>query len=397
MSKDGTKVAFYSQSSDLVPDGNNGAYHVYVKNLVTGELRLVDRTSAGTPADTNGSGSATVNMGLDFSPDGNWLAFCSPASNLAAGAPVVASYSLYRVNLVTGALNWLAPGCRNPRFSPDGLKIAWTTAYNWLAFDQDSSDDDVYAGFLPPDTSTWLNPVAMVSSNSSGLGPDDTGPNSADNAAWSPDSTRIAFAASIKNLVPGDTNVADDIFVKTMGVDLNSDGIERISVSAAPAEANAGSDHPSWSPDGSSVAFDSAADNLVIGALHPWSDIFVKNVGTGAVSLVSVDAQGASNFLRARQPRWSPDGTRIAFSAANVDYNGFDYGSQIYVKNLVSGWRQAVSATASGVVGNSASTLWATGSVWSPDSNRVIFQSNATNFVADNNAWQQDVFEKTLG
>ena len=77
-------------------------------------------------------------------------------------------------------------------------------------------------------------------------------------AAISADGNYVAYRSSSTNLVPGDSNGSDDIFVtnRLTGV------TERISVTSAGVEANSTSDYPSISADGRYVAFASGANNL---------------------------------------------------------------------------------------------------------------------------------------
>ena len=64
-----------------------------------------------------------INMGLSFSPQGDWLLFCSAATNLEAD-PVPGLEDLFGKNLNTGAVEWFGFGCGWPTWSPDGTKIA---------------------------------------------------------------------------------------------------------------------------------------------------------------------------------------------------------------------------------------------------------------------------------
>lgn len=70
---------------------------------------------------------------------------------------------------------------------------------------------------------------------------------------------------------------------------------------------------PSWSPDGTKIAFERLNNGV--------RSVFVMNSdGTGVEPLAGVTT---SNF----DPRWSPDGTKIVFAAGKA--NG-----GIYVENL---------------------------------------------------------------
>jgi serralysin len=78
----------------------------------------------------------------------------------------------------------------------------------------------------------------------------------------SADGRFVAFESNASNLVPGDTNNKDDIFVR----DVLTNTTTRVSVNSAGNQGNSGfSLFPSISADGRFVAFDSNASNLVPG------------------------------------------------------------------------------------------------------------------------------------
>ena len=81
----------------------------------------------------------------------------------------------------------------------------------------------------------------------------------------------MAFHSNASNLVPGDTNGISDIFV----YDRQTDTIQRVSVAADGTQGNGNSMCPSISADGRYVAFDSDASNLVPGDTNGVNDVFV--------------------------------------------------------------------------------------------------------------------------
>jgi len=104
---------------------------------------------------------------------------------------------------------------------------------------------------------------------------------------------------------------------------------------------------PSWSADGSKIAFTSNADGD--------NEIYVMNAGgTGRVQLTSGDAND-------QLPSWSPDGTRIAFASTRSGQN------RIYVLNA--NGSNVVALTTR--VGDGDDNLPA----WSPDGAKIVFTS----------------------
>jgi archaellum component FlaF (FlaF/FlaG flagellin family) len=158
-------------------------------------------------------------------------------------------------------------------------------------------------------------------------------------SAISGDGNVVAFSSEATNLVPGDTQplTVTDVFVHTVSTGVT----QRVSVSPTGEQANGASEGPdsslrggkffgpSISADGTLVAFNSIASNLVPGdtntckdsgagldfTLYPGEcpDIFVRNLVTGTTTRVSVDSNGAQSNDASSDPAISGDGSTVAF------------------------------------------------------------------------------------
>ncbi len=130
------------------------------------------------------------------------------------------------------------------------------------------------------------------------------------NASVSADGRYVAFDSNASNLVYGDTNGVSDVFVK----DMRTGAISRASTDASGNQANSWGYNPSISADGNYVTFYSEASNLVAGDTNASSDIFIKNVQTGGIWLASTDASGNQANSNSENPS----------IPANSSYVGFD-------------------------------------------------------------------------
>lgn len=127
-----------------------------------------------------------------------------------------------------------------------------------------------------------------------------------------------------------------------------------------------GDDTPAWSPDGLRIAFRRDLPNDVIsGYIHVMSAD-----GSGVTQLTS-DIPGAG-------PAWSGDGTRIAFNAH------LDSGSQIYLMN------------ADGSAPGPFPLAHGLGPAWSPDSEEILYISNAHAFGFTNEIWSHRVTDEPV-
>src|SRR3990172_5886825 len=165
--------------------------------------------------------------------------------------------------------------------------------------------------------------------------------------AISADGTIVAFRASASNLVPSDTNGADDVFVR----DRQAGATERVSVSSAGGQGSGGHSYePSVSDDGRYVAFRSHATNLVAGDTNGTDDVFVRDRQTGVTVRVSVDSSGVQGNGGSYEPSVSGDGRYVAFrSVASNLVPGDDNAVQdIFVHDRQTGATERVSVTSAG-------------------------------------------------
>jgi len=87
----------------------------------------------------------------------------------------------------------------------------------------------------------------------------------------SSDGRFVAFSSDATNLVPGDTNGVQDVFVR----DLLTGTTQRVSVDSSGGEADAACDKAAISGDGRCVALGTSATNLVANDTNGFSDVFV--------------------------------------------------------------------------------------------------------------------------
>jgi hypothetical protein len=334
---------------------------------------------------TASDGSAQATGGVAFeapalSADGTKALFSSSAANLVAG-DTNNTYDVFMKDLVTGVTTRLSTSAtggqasgesRNASFSPDGTKIIFYS----LANDLVAGDTNTYDVFVK---TIATGAIERVSRSSDGI----TINTQALDGIFSADGTKVAFQTS------------SGVFVRDLGTGI----LTKVSTNASGTAGNGSSyGQPAFSPDGTKILFNSSATNLVASDTNGQNDVFIKDLQTGAVTLVSVATGGAQGNGYSGFAAWSPDGTKVVFASNASNFaSDANITRDVFVRDLIANTTTLVSVAADGSIANGSSQS-SSGSrpVFSPDGSIVYFDSFASNLVAGDTNFVSDIFAKNL-
>ena len=203
----------------------------------------------------------------------------------------------------------------------------------------------------------------------------------------------VVFSSLATNLVPNDTNGVRDVFVK----DLVTDSTVRISMRSDGSQSVLDNEFEgmptSISADGRYVAF-LTFERLLPPDNNIHNDIYVKDMLTGALDLVSTAGDESIANFRNHQPFISANGRYVVFAsqASNFVPEDTDIGTDVYIKDRVTRQIRLASATAAGVRANSSSEK----PVVSADGRYVAFESYSRDLALPYNAANPDVYIKDM-
>jgi Tol biopolymer transport system component len=159
----------------------------------------------------------------------------------------------------------------------------------------------------------------------------------------SADGRYVAFASTRSDLAAGDVNGTYDVFVR----DTLTNEVECASVALDGTPGNGVSTDPSISGDGRFVAFASGASDLVDGDANGVNDVFVRDLETGVTERVNVAPHG--EFLAGSwAPSISADGRFVVFTsgADGVATGDLDGDDAVFVHDRLTGVTSPVSEPA---------------------------------------------------
>lgn len=239
-----------------------------------------------------------------------------------------------------------------PILTPDGRYVLFSSLANNLALNATSNALPVS---LAPHLNVFLRDrtsgqTTLVSPNLAG-----TGGGNGDSlpTAISDDGRFALFESSAGDLVSGDTNGVTDVFLR----DVVSNVTYLVSVATNGGFANGVCRGSTMTPDGSLIAFVSAANNLVPGDTNGIPDVFVRDMQNGTTTLVSAGARAFNPFALtgSEAPDLTTDGRFVVFytTATNLVAGGPSGGGDIYLRDLWAGTTTWVSSSARSVLGSS--------------------------------------------
>jgi hypothetical protein len=288
-------------------------------------------------------------------------------------APDDSVLSLTRVNVSTGGRQ--ADGATfGAVLSASSRYVAYASAATTLVRGDRNDASDVFVRDLRTQR-TWRASLSSegIESNGPSLRP-----------SISADGRIVAFPSAASNLVPGDRNGVQDIFVW----DRAAGSTDRVSVGPA-GEANAASLASLLSADGRVVVYSSDASNLVPEDRNGALDVFVADRATGVTSRVSVGLFDESSD-RSEASSVDAQGVVVGFRsyASNLVYGDWNEKADVFVYDGRTGTTERVNVSSTGVEATAATFR---GTV-SGNGRFVGFRSRARNLVPEDTNRALDVF-----
>jgi pimeloyl-ACP methyl ester carboxylesterase len=192
----------------------------------------------------------------------------------------------------------------------------------------------------------------------------------------------VVFSSTATDLVTNDNNGAEDVFLR----DLSLGTTQRISIGLSNVEADGASSLPTISPDGLYIGFVSSADNLVANDTNNYADAFIYDVANQSTTRISgVNGDNFSN-----RPLVSPDGNYWVFTslASNLVLGDIQGHVDIFLYRQSPPALTRVDLPQSGDEPNGDSTS----GVVSAGGHYVAFRSFANNLVANDTNNLSDIF-----
>ncbi len=321
---DGSHVAFTSHADNLVPGDRNEAADVFVLAPGSGLVRA-SVSNEGDEADG-------PSYEPDISADGRYVVFTSNAGNLVEGdangqADVFVRDLLTEVTVLVSASH----RDRKTDRSADGESSAPAISPDGGHVSFSSDAPDVVEGDGNHRQDVFLRDLTAARTQMVSLGRGGrTGQNKAMARGFagvsdvSRDGKFVAFESDATNLAGRDRNRRTDIFVR----DTTKQSTRRVSLSTTDEEGSGASGLPAITPDGRYVAFSSRADDLVA-KNTVGLDVFVRDVTGGGTVLVDVNSQGRPRSkelapVEPGRPSLSDDAATAAFTSSASNLAGGD-------------------------------------------------------------------------
>ena len=387
LSDDGRYVAFKVGATAPI-----GVAVILQYDSITGATTVVNTNCIGGPIDLDDG------YGPEMTPDGRFIAFARHEGATNSG------YSSVHVWDSQGAVDTLVSDNGSgvptntasyaPVISPDGQFVAFLSNATNLVSNAVSNGAHVYLRNLTSST------TQLADMDTNGVGSTDV---TTTTLSLSADGRFVAFSGPDGSLVSGDINRAEDIFVR----DLVAGATEMVSqrdATVIPQAANGFSRlfPSSVSADGRWVTFASPADDLVLNDTNKVTDVFVRDLVNGTNLLVSVGSDGGPALGGGSgNSVISANGRYVVFisAATNLIAGPVNTNANVFRRDLQAGTTALVSVGTDGVSpGNNA----AFDLVVSPDGRYVVFLSLASNLAAGltsgvNTYWRDVNLGQTVG
>jgi len=279
---------------------------------------------------------------------------------------------------------------------------------SFAGFDANDTNgfSDVYVYDRFSQTYAWVSSDSSGSpgNNHSGGSNGPGGPG----VAISADGRFVTFISFATNLVANDNTAGfPDVFL--FDRDVSGDGAldtpgdvatTRVSVDTSGAnEADGMCTRPDISGDGSFVVYASDATNLIAGDSNAARDIFLRDVVNGTTTRVSEATGGAEANGFSDTPSISRDGRFVVFESNATNFVAVDANGatqDVFIHDTQTGTTALVTQSSGGVQADLGGSVQYAGAV-SGDGRYVVFESVSTNLVTPDNNGSDIYVRDTVG
>lgn len=389
MSHDGRFVAFESPATNLAGNvvDTNLVNDIFVRDMQLGITTLLSRAALGSRSARSGSSPL-------ISPNGRWIAFTSPAPDLAAGAAPESLPDLYLHDRLAGT---------NASVS---AKAAPFKAQ--LSFGRSVSSRPVFAGdflfFFYGDILSsrqaivrWnlnTDSVDLIQTLSSGMTDTSLPRLSGSLLGASENGSQFIYS----DMARTETGLLTSILVST-----RFPALERSMATANwmnQSLPNGPSRSPVISASGSHAAFLSHATDLVTNQISALPQLYLHNLDTKRTELVTAPLVGpATHPTDAPFPFFDHIGRFLLFgsTAPGLVPGDQNNASDVFVRDTASGLTELISERSSAIpMSTSLGSSSAGANALSEDSRWLVFTSQARDTAPNDSNFQPDVFVRDL-
>jgi uncharacterized repeat protein (TIGR01451 family) len=387
LSGDGNLVVFYSTATDLVTNSTSGHGDVFLRDLVNSTTRLISLNTNGT------GGGSDLSFLPRISSNGQVVIFSSIATDVVLGPRCAGCEDLIARDLQSGAVRLVNVSQNGNEPSNAGAYLYDISAEGrYVLFMSEASnlvagDNNEGNDLFVRDLQTQTTELISVNKDGNGSGNDWSY-----NAMMTPDGRYVVFASLASDLVNGDENGNHDVFVR----DLLLGKTRLVSINRfGTGTADGLSEAPAITPDGRYVVFVSQAPDLValVSERHDIPRVYVRHLVTDTTIPVSVNCEGSINDnVYTTSPAISADGRYVAFVSHAIDFVPGDFVNQAYNvfrRDLLAGKTLLVSPNYGLIGGGNSGSL-------SPritgDGATVLFESHASDLTLDDKNDVADIF-----
>ena len=325
---------------------------------------------------TQGNGYSYSNPG-SISDDGRYVTYGSDASNIVAN-DTNGLRDIFLYDTVTKTTTMITKGydgtpSNGKSYNPVISGNGQYITYSSLASNLVAGDTNGKQDVFLYNILTGITSLVSVADNGT------QGNGASSSPSISDDGTYITYQSTANNLVTNDKNGNTDIFLynaETKTTKLIS--VRTVGLSE-PVQTDGNSGSAQISGNGQYIVFTSYADDLISKDLNEVQDVFLYNVSTGAIIRVNVADNGTEANAAGYNPSINYDGTYITFTstATNLVENDTNNVADVFLRDTVNKTTTRVSVASDGTPTNAACS----GGSISANGRYIVYYSGATNLV----------------